>query len=46
VVFTLLYGALMAVDIYLLRKYAKAGVTDINLHGALGRRRQRVGGAR
>jgi len=36
VVFTLLYGALMAVDIYLLRKYAKAGVTDINLHGALG----------
>ncbi len=28
VLFTLLYGALMAADLYLLRKYARAGVTE------------------
>jgi cytochrome d ubiquinol oxidase subunit I len=31
--FTLLYGALMAADVYLLAKYAKAGVTGVELHG-------------
>jgi cytochrome d ubiquinol oxidase subunit I len=34
VVFTLLYGALMAADVHLLRKYAKAGVTNPDLWGA------------
>lgn len=29
VLFTLLYGALMAADLYLLRKYARAGATEI-----------------
>jgi cytochrome d ubiquinol oxidase subunit I len=31
--FTLLYGVLMAADVYLLAKYAKAGVTGVDLHG-------------
>jgi cytochrome d ubiquinol oxidase subunit I len=31
--FTLLYGVLMAADVYLLAKYAKAGVTRVDLHG-------------
>ncbi len=31
IVFTLLYGALMAVDIYLLNKYAKGGPHDESL---------------
>jgi cytochrome d ubiquinol oxidase subunit I len=31
--FTLLYAVLMAADVYLLAKYAKAGVTDVDLHG-------------
>ncbi|MCL4847103.1 MAG: cytochrome ubiquinol oxidase subunit I [Acidobacteria bacterium] len=34
-VFTALYGALMGADIYLLRKYAKAGITNPDLHGAV-----------
>jgi cytochrome d ubiquinol oxidase subunit I len=32
VAFTLLYGALMAADVYLLLKYAKAGVQGVALH--------------
>lgn len=31
--FTLLYGVLMAADVYLLRKYARGGVTNVSLHG-------------
>jgi cytochrome bd ubiquinol oxidase subunit I len=31
--FTLLYGALMAADIYLLAKYARAGLAGLDLHG-------------
>ena len=36
VVLVLLYGALMAVDVYLLRKYAQAGPVDesVNALGA------------
>ena len=33
VVFTLLYGALMAADVYLLAKFAKAGPAAVALHG-------------
>ncbi len=31
--FTLLYGALMVADVYLLAKYARGGVTNVALHG-------------
>ncbi len=31
--FTVLYGVLMAVDVYLLAKNARAGVTNVDLHG-------------
>ena len=31
--FTLLYGALMVADVYLLMKYARGGVTNMALHG-------------
>jgi len=31
--FTVVYGALMVADVYLLRKYAAAGVTNVDLHG-------------
>ena len=32
-IFTLVYAVLMAADVYLLRKYAMAGVADLELHG-------------
>ncbi|MDT8307846.1 MAG: cytochrome ubiquinol oxidase subunit I, partial [Anaerolineae bacterium] len=32
--FTLLYGALMVADVYLLRKFARAGAGDLSLAGA------------
>jgi len=31
--FTLLYGALMVADVYLLAKYARGGVANVSLHG-------------
>jgi cytochrome d ubiquinol oxidase subunit I len=35
VAFTLLYGALMAADVYLLNKYAKAGLAGVEAGGHL-----------
>jgi cytochrome bd ubiquinol oxidase subunit I len=32
--FTVLYGVLMAVDVFLLARFAKAGVANVDLHGA------------